>query len=100
MSDITPEQVRQFLVARYSDQLQGMGFDLARIPETFDFLLEGTVDSLGILEMVSALEEKFEMEIDMTALDPEEMTILGPLARYVAEHAISKHGGTDVTVRP
>jgi len=46
MNEITPEKVRTFLLDRYADKIKGMGLDPATIPDTFDFLLEGAVDSL------------------------------------------------------
>ena len=90
MKDITPEKVRAFLLDRYADKIRGMGLNPANISDTFDFLLEGVVDSLGILEMVGAIEKEFEMELDLEGLDAEKMTILGPLAHFVARHSVSK----------
>lgn len=94
MTHITPETVRTFLLQKYADKIQGIGLNPATVPDTFDFLLEGAVDSLGILDMVGALEQEFAIELDMAALDAEQMTILGPLSRYVAEHA-AKRSGSD-----
>ena len=55
------------------------------LADDFDFLLNGVIDSFGILEMISALEEAFQIELDLAALDAEQITVLGPLSRYVAE---------------
>jgi acyl carrier protein len=91
MSDtVTPEQVTQFLLSKYSAPISGRGLAPADVPDGFDFLLEGLVDSLGILEMVGSIEAEFGIELDLAALDAEQMTILGPLSRYVAQHAIRK----------
>lgn len=84
---VTPESVRAFLLTRYADPIRGAGKDPAQIPDNFDFLMEGVIDSLGILEMVSAVEKEFGLKLDMEALDAEEMTILGPFVRYVAAQA-------------
>jgi len=54
------------------------------VPDTFDLLSEGIVDSLGLMELITALGEKVGFEIDFDGLDAEELTIVGPLARYVA----------------
>ncbi len=87
MNQITPEQVRQFLLTKYSEPIRGIGLDLVAVPDSFDFLLQGVIDSFGILEMVSAIEEEFDIELDMATLDAEQITILGPLVQYVAENA-------------
>jgi acyl carrier protein len=87
MNDITPDRIRAFLLSRYADKIKGLGLDVTTVPDTFDFLQTGTIDSFGVLEMVSALESAFNMELDMAQLDAEKMTVLGPLSNYVAENA-------------
>jgi hypothetical protein len=34
--------------------------------------------------MISAIEEDFQIKLDLEALDAEQITVLGPLSRYVA----------------
>lgn len=87
MNNVTPEKVREFLLTRYSEPIKGAGFNPAELPDTFDFLLNGIVDSFGILEMITSIESEFQIQLDMETLDAEEITILGPLARYAAENA-------------
>ena len=60
--------------------------DLNEVPDNFDFLLSGVIDSFGILEMVSSIEDEFGIQLDMATLDAEQITILGPLSQYVAEN--------------
>jgi acyl carrier protein len=91
MTEISSENVRAFLVGQYADQIRGKGFDPAVLPDDFDFLLKGVIDSLGVLQMVGELEKKFQIELDMSSLDPEQLTVLGPLSQYVAENA-TKNG--------
>jgi acyl carrier protein len=64
-----------------------MGFDPVEVPDSFDFLLSGVIDSFGILEMVSSIEDEFRIRLDLAALDAEQITILGPLSQYVAGSA-------------
>ena len=87
MNKVATEDVRRFLTEKYAGAIQGIGLDPAAVPDDFDFLLSGVVDSFGILEMVSSIEKQFDIELDLTSLDAEKMTILGPLSRYVAETA-------------
>jgi hypothetical protein len=37
--------------------------------------------------VTSALEEEFQIQLDWATLDAEQITVLGPLSRYVAENA-------------
>jgi acyl carrier protein len=87
MSDMSPEKVRQFLLTRYSETIKGVGFDSVDVPDSFDFLLSGVIDSFGILEMISSIEDEFGIRLDLAALDAEQITILGPLSKYVAENS-------------
>jgi len=87
MNEITPEKVRGFLLTRYSEAITGIGLDPAEVPDSFDFLLTGVIDSFGILEMISSIEDEFRIRLDMAALDAEDITILGPLSQYVAGNA-------------
>jgi acyl carrier protein len=87
MNEITPEKVRGFLLTRYSEAITGLGLDPAEVSDSFDFLLTGVIDSFGILEMISSIEDEFRIQFDMAALDAEDITILGPLSQYIARNA-------------
>jgi acyl carrier protein len=86
MNEITPDEVRQFLLVKYARSLKDLGLDPAEIPDNFDFLLSGVIDSFGILEMISSIEDKFRIHLDLATLDAEQITILGPLSHYVAQN--------------
>jgi acyl carrier protein len=86
-SDIDPGKVRQFLLTRYSESIKRMGLNPVDVSDSFDFLLSGVIDSFGILEMISSIEDEFRITLDLAELDAEQITILGPLSLYVAENA-------------
>ncbi len=92
MTQVTAEQVKQFLLAKYADSIHGIGLVPGEIQDDFDFLLSGVIDSFGILEMVSSIQDKFRIHLDLATLDAEQITILGPLSQYVAEN-----GKTDLS---
>ena len=87
MKDVTPDNVRKFLVTRYSEPITAMQLNLTELPDDFDFLLNGVIDSFGILEMISAIEVEFRIQLDLALLDADDITRIGPLARYIAENA-------------
>jgi acyl carrier protein len=84
---VKPDNVRKFLLARYFEPITALGLNPVEISDDFDLLLNGIIDSFGILEMISAIEEEFQIQLDLAALDAEQITILGPLSRYIAENA-------------
>ncbi len=87
MKDVTRDNVRRFLLTRYYEPIIAMQLSLTEIPDDFDLLLNGVIDSFGILEMISAIEDEFQIKLDLALLDAEDITRIGPLARYIAESA-------------
>ncbi len=86
MSAFSPDDVRMFLTGFIQKRLSAQGQDLPNhLSDDCDLLLSGVIDSLGLLELVTALNQHYGREIDFEALDPEKMTIIGPLCRYVSE---------------
>jgi acyl carrier protein len=85
MKDVTPDNVREFLLTRYYEPIVAMQLNLAELPDDFDLLLSGVIDSFGILEMISAIEGEFRLQLDLALLDAEDITRIGPLARYIAD---------------
>jgi acyl carrier protein len=85
VKEITQASIRRFLLEKYREPIVAIGLTLDDLDDDFDLLLSGVIDSLGILEMMSALEKEFQIKLDLAALDTEEITVLGPLSRYVAE---------------
>ena len=69
------------------------GYSIQDIPDDFDLLTKGVIDSLGFLEMILALQEKFDVELDFEEINPEELSVVGPLCQYVASK--QKHLTTD-----
>lgn len=93
MNPITADTVRQFLVERNAEALASKGMDGSGLPDEFDFLTEGIIDSFGILEMISAMEERFGFQLDYESIDPQDLTRIGPLARFVATQTGADPGG-------
>ena len=89
MTVLAAEQVRLFILERFEAPLARLGLTPADAPDDLDLLGEGVTDSLGLLELIGALEQRFAIEVDFEDLDPEELTSLGPFCRYVAERAVA-----------
>jgi acyl carrier protein len=86
MSAVTPDGVREFLLEYLSRRLNTNERNSCDdLSEDCDIFLTGMIDSLGLLELVGAIQEFTGTEIDFDALDPEQMTIVGPLCRFVSE---------------
>ena len=88
MSVLTPTDVRAFLKDYFANrQKTNGGSPIDDLPEDCDLLLSGMIDSIGLLDLVAALQEFARCDIDFEVLDPEQMTVVGPLSRFVSEQA-------------
>ncbi len=85
MKPVTAADVHNLITKLYADSLAARGLEGQQLPDDFDLLSEGVIDSLGIMELIAAMETDLGLEIDFEELDPEELTIVGPLCNYVAQ---------------
>jgi acyl carrier protein len=84
MSGVSPAQVRAFVLETLAETLAECSIDPAGVPDDFDLLTSGVIDSFGVLEMISDVNDHFGLEIDFEELDPEGLTIIGRFSEYVA----------------
>ena len=73
------DRVRRFIVENYYIP------DPDRIRDDTSLLMDGVVDSTGVLELVTFLENEFEIKVDDTELLPENLDSLEQVARFVAQ---------------
>ena len=86
MNAATPDAVQDFLREYVVKSLRGQGREVpSDLSDDCDLLLSGYVDSLGLLELMTAIQDHFGSEIDFDQLDAEQMTIVGPLRRFIAD---------------
>ena len=89
---MTKAEVRGVLVNHIGTQLLAQGRDISseQLDDDSDLLLSGLIDSLGLLELTAALDEYCGFELDYDTLEPEQMTIVGPLCDFVVAQASSR----------
>lgn len=96
MRSRSAEEVRALVLAECAAELAALGVRADAITDDFDLRMQGVIDSLGFLELVTALEDELGVELDLEALDPSELTQLGALTRHVAAQT-SGHAPADPT---
>jgi len=85
MNRFDSEGLRAFLLDHLAKRRASQGRDVPKeLSDDCDLLLSGMVDSLGLLDLMTALQEHCGREIDFNGLDPEQMTIVGPLCDFVS----------------
>ena len=77
-------EVRAFLLESIAEPLTALGLTTGSVPQDFDLIRDGVLDSLGFVELTIALEEHFGLQIDFEQLDPEDLGAVESLARHVA----------------
>jgi acyl carrier protein len=86
MSGASSEQIRIFLEQYILEKSAAGGRDIpGELTDDCDLLLSGMIDSLGLLDLMTAIQRHCQREIDFEALDPEQLTVVGALCRYVSE---------------
>ena len=91
MNSAAPDDVRVFVTDFLNRKLKDRGQGpLSNLPDDYDVLLSGAMDSLAFVEMMMAAGEHFVGEIDFESLDPEKMTLVGPLCVFVSEQLMKR----------
>jgi acyl carrier protein len=91
MMEANSEQIRIFLQQYILEKsVAGGRQEPGELSDDCDLLLSGMIDSLGLLDLMSAIQQHCQHEIDFEALDPEQLTVVGPLCRYVSEQLASR----------
>jgi len=83
MQERTSDLARDVILHHVEEQLAAKGLTPSEVPPTFDLLLEGVIDSFGVVELVLLLEARFGVEFDFDELEPDDITKVGPLTEYV-----------------
>ena len=87
MSVVTAEEVRGFIVFHLADSFKENNLAGTEIADDFDLKDRGIIDSIGYLQLITAIEEHFGIEIDFGEMDEENLTVIGSMCRYIGERA-------------
>lgn len=83
MERATAETVREAILDRAAEELAAKGLTPSDVPDSFDLLLEGVIDSFGVVELIMMLEERFGIAFDFDELPADDLTKIGALSAYV-----------------
>jgi acyl carrier protein len=83
MTPTSAGAVRDAILDRVVEPLAAKGLTPSDVPDSFDLLLEGVIDSFGVVEMIMMLEQQFGIDIDFDELSADDLTKVGAMAEYV-----------------
>jgi acyl carrier protein len=85
MSGPTPDDVRMVLMELLNQKLKEQARNpLEHLPDDYDLVLSDVLDSLGFVEMMTAMSAHFHWDLDLAGLDPENVTVVGPLCVFLS----------------
>lgn len=84
--DLT-KKIEKFILTEICDDL---GLDIQHIEEDKPLIDSGIIDSLGILKLLSFLDEELDVDISGNAIKPENFSDIRTICA-----TIQKHAGTD-----
>jgi acyl carrier protein len=82
-SVVQEAEMREYLLESLGDDLAAAGIKSNKVEEDLDLLLDGVVDSFRFAELIADVEERFEILVDLTKMNPTEVTRLAALSRYL-----------------
>jgi acyl carrier protein len=74
----TKGKIRNYIAENLLFSQNGYGF-----PDEASFLEEGIVDSMGVMELVAFIEEKFEITVEDHEITPENFDSVERLDAYI-----------------
>ena len=83
MTSASSATVRELVLDYVREQLEAIGITPEDLPERFDLLAEGVVDSFGFLDLIGRLEERLGLELEFDDIDADELTVFGPFCAHV-----------------
>jgi len=90
MSVVKAAEVKAFIASHLADPLRENNVDPTGLTDDFDLMKRGIIDSIDLINLVSAIEERFNIEVDFEDMDTDDLTVVGPLSSYIEERAKSK----------
>lgn len=87
LSPVSARELRAFILDQYEQELGELGQVPAEVPDDFDLHEAGIIDSFGLVELLAEVQERFGVEVDFELLDPDQLTAIGPLTRFIEQHA-------------
>ena len=84
MTTLGADDVKRLIISCLEPQLAALGHKRDAIPDAFDLRAEGVVDSLRFVQLLAELEQRLGIEIDVTDLEPDALTVVGKLAAHIS----------------
>jgi acyl carrier protein len=72
------DTIKQFVIDEFLPDVSANELDADH-----DLLADGVIDSLGLLKLIAWLEDRFELSVDDSALDPDNFRTVAAIDAFV-----------------
>ena len=83
------DTIKQFVIDEFLPDVS-----VNELDADHDLLADGVIDSLGLLKLIAWLEDRFELNVDDTALDPDNFRTVAAIDAFVAGATSAASQGT------
>ncbi|SDS32543.1 acyl carrier protein [Actinoplanes derwentensis] len=80
--------IRQFVIEEFLPDVPA-----DQLTDDLDLMESGVVDSLGVLKLIAWVEDRFELVVDDTALDPDNFRSVDAIDAFIARSGVPAAGG-------
>lgn len=87
MNVVTADEVRRFVISELHASFKENGVDVAAVADDFDLMKMGVIDSIGLINLLGSIDDRFGIEVDYEDMDTDDITVIGPLCRYIEARA-------------
>ena len=81
MTETTTTAAKSLVIDILTTRAAQLGFEGLDIDGSFDFFESGLLDSLGLIDLIDQVESRYDLQVDLTAMDPEDFTTVDGLVR-------------------
>jgi len=85
MTKKTYNEIKKIIIDFISDDVRRSGMKIEDIQDDFDLLQSGLIDSFKFIDLISLVEEKSDIEIDLAELDAEGFATISGLINSIIE---------------
>ena len=85
MTKNTYNEIKKIIIEFISDDVERSGIKIEDIQDDFDLLQSGLIDSFKFIDLISLVEERSDIEIDLAELDAEGFSTISGLINSIIE---------------
>lgn len=83
-------EIKNYILGHLKDVLKGGDINQFAVDGDIDLIGSGIISSLGFIELIASIEQKFKIEIDFEKYDPSSYTTISGLASLAVKCSVGE----------